>query len=256
MEASSSRAGGVMSSTSSPWAEDDEPRRLDARPAACCIEAQRRADPAGDRAGDGGERVGVTLLERSACRAAGDVDRAPDAAADDEGGAQLVGDVGREEQVAVASAALRVAARDVVQDPDGHALRRQPGEGVDVLDQVLAAHEQLPGCRGLVRGEDTALDQLVGRVAGHQARVRVQRVPAAGVVVDDLAQPRGELGEELLARQSPGAEQIDLVDQALGRPCHRASVPRACKKDPHARGMVVTRRGGHAARMSRSTRGT
>ena len=116
------------------WTKDDEPGRLDARPAACCIEAQRRTDPPGDRARSGGEGVDVTLLERSACRAAGDVDRAPDAPPDDERGAQLVGDAGREEQVAVASAALRVAARDLVEDPDGHAPRRQPGESVDVLD--------------------------------------------------------------------------------------------------------------------------
>ena len=33
--------------------------------------------------------------------------------------------------------------------------------------------------------------------------LRVQRVPAAGVVVDDVAQPWGQLGEELLTRQSP-----------------------------------------------------
>jgi hypothetical protein len=124
-----------------PWTEDDQPRRLDARPAACRIEAQRRADPSGDRARDAGDGVDVTLLERSAGRAAGDVHRAPDAAADDEGGAQLVGDVGREEEVAVARAALRIAARDVFQDPDGHAPRRQTGEGVEVLDHVLAAHE-------------------------------------------------------------------------------------------------------------------
>ena len=73
--------------------------------------------------------------------------------------------------------------------------------------------------------EDAALDQLLGRVAGQQPRVRVQRVPAAGVVVDDVAQPRGELGEELLARQSPGAEQIDLLDQALDAtmPCAQVS---------------------------------
>ena len=68
--------------------------------------------------------------------------------------------------------------------PTGTRRAARPGEGVDVVDQVLAAHEQLSGGLGLVRREDAPLDQLVGRVAGHQARVRIQRVPAAGVVVD------------------------------------------------------------------------
>ena len=108
-----------------PRAENDKPRRIDARHAAGRVEAQRRTDPSGDRAGGAGERVGVTLLERAAGRAAGDVHGAPDAAADDERGAQLVGDVGREQQVAVAGAALRSAARGVVEDADGHAPRGQ-----------------------------------------------------------------------------------------------------------------------------------
>src|SRR5256885_502866 len=115
-----------MSSTSSCGPRTTSPGASTPVPPACCVEAERRTDPPGDRARGHGERIDVTLPERSACCAAGDVDRAPDAAADDEGGAQLVGDIGREEQVAVASAALRVAARDVVPDPDRHAPRRQP----------------------------------------------------------------------------------------------------------------------------------
>jgi hypothetical protein len=232
-----------------PRAEHHEPGRLDARPAPRRVEAQRRADPPRDRTGDAGEDIDVALLERAAGRAAGDVHRAPDAAADDERGAQLVGDAGREEQVAVARAALPSPARRVVQDADGQAPRGEAGEGVDVLDDVLAAHEQLSGGLGLVRREDAPLDQLVGRVAGHQPRVRVQRVPAAGVVVDDVAQPGGELGEELLPRQPPGAEQVDLVDQALGRPSHASQCPTRRKKHPRARGMVRGGRGDHASRM-------
>src|SRR5207247_10237442 len=101
------------------------------------IEAQRRADPPGDRSGDAGERVDVTLLERAAGRAAGDVHRPPHAATDDERGAQLVGNVGGEKQVAVARAALRSAARDVIEDADGHAPCGESSEGVDVFDDVL-----------------------------------------------------------------------------------------------------------------------
>jgi quercetin dioxygenase-like cupin family protein len=55
----------------------------------------------------------------------------------------------------------------------------------------------------------------------------------------------------------PGAEQIDLVDQALGRPCHASQCLTRRRKNPHARGMVVSRRGGHAARTeSTDTGGT
>ena len=185
------------------WAEHDHPRRLDARDAAGCIEAQRRADGTGDRAGEGGERVGVALLECTAARAAGNVHGAPDAPADDEGAAQFVGNVGRQEQVAVARAALGIAAASVVKDADGHPPRREAGEGVDVVDHVLAADDQLPGGRDLVEREHAALDELLGRVAGQQPRAGVQRVPAAGVVVDDVAEPWGQLSEELLTRQSP-----------------------------------------------------
>ena len=75
--------------------------------------------------GEGGERVGVALLERAAAAAAGDVHGAPDATADDERGAQLVGDVGRQEQVAIAGAALGVTAGDLVEDADGYPPRRR-----------------------------------------------------------------------------------------------------------------------------------
>jgi hypothetical protein len=87
--------------------------------------------------------------------------------------------------------------------PTGTRPRGEAGEGVDVVDHVLAADDQLPGGRGLVEREDAAFDELLGRVAGQQPRAGIQRVPAAGVVVDDVAQPWGELGEELLTWQSP-----------------------------------------------------
>jgi hypothetical protein len=114
-----------------------------------------------------------------------------------------VGDVGRRQQVAVARAALGVAAGDVVEDADRLPSRGEAGEGVDVVDHVLAADDQLPGGRGLIEREHAAFDELLGCIAGQQPCAGIQRVPAAGVVVDDIAQPRRQLGEELLTWQSP-----------------------------------------------------
>jgi hypothetical protein len=145
----------------------------------------------------------IAAVRAASASAAGNVHGAPDAPAEDEGAAQLVGDVGRQEQVAVARAALGIAAGGVVEDADGRPPRGEAGEGVDVVDHVFAADDQLSGGRGLVEREHAALDELPGRVAGQQPRAGVQRVPAAGVVVDDVAQPWGQLGEELVARQSP-----------------------------------------------------
>ena len=200
--------------------------------------------PRATAAGDRGEGVGVLRSERAARRAAGDVDSAPHAPADDECGTELVRDVGRQEEIAVARAALGIAAGGVVEDPDRHPLGGEPGERVDVIDHVLAADDQLARTGGLLRGEDPAADQLRGVVAGEQTRVRVERVPAARVVVDHRAHPRSELGEELLARQSPGREEIDLVDQRFDGPCHRRSVP------PHAR--KIPARGGWSRGAARS----
>ena len=201
--------------------------------------ASKRSDvriPRATAAGDRGEGVGVLLLERAARPAAGDVDRAPDPPADDERGTELVRDVERQEQIAVARAALGIAAGGVVEDPDRHPLGGEPGERVDVVDHVLAADDQLAGAGALLRGEDPAADQLRGVVAGQQTRVRVERVPAARVVVDHRAHPRSELGEELLARQSPGREEIDLIDQRFDGPCHRPSLPPRARKIPAREG--------------------
>ena len=85
------------------------------------------------------------------CRAACDVDRAPDPAADQERRAQLVRDAGRLEQIAVARAAGGMPARRVVENAHGDPARREVGERVVVLDQVLAADEQPPRGRGALR---------------------------------------------------------------------------------------------------------
>jgi hypothetical protein len=67
-------------------------------------------------------------LECAAAGAARNVHGAPDAPADDERAAELVGDVGPQEQVAVARAALGIAAGDVVEDADGHPPGGETGE--------------------------------------------------------------------------------------------------------------------------------
>jgi len=91
----------------------------------------------------------------------------------------------------------------MVEDADGHPPRSKAGEGVDVVNHVLATDDQLTGGRGLIEGEHAALNELLGRIAGQQPRAGVKRVPAAGVVVDDIAQSWGQLGEELLSWQPP-----------------------------------------------------
>src|SRR5205807_839978 len=101
-----------------------------------------------------------------------------------------------------------IATGAVVEGPDRHSLGGEPGERVDVVDHVLAADDQLAGAGALLWGEDPAGDQLRRVVAGQQTRLRVERVPAARVVVDHRADPRSELGEELLARQAAGREEI------------------------------------------------
>ena len=51
---------------------------------------------------------------------------------------------------------------------------------------------------------------------------------------------RGDSSAKNSSRGSPrGAEQVDLLDQALDRPCHAGQSRTPCKKDPRARGMVV-----------------
>ena len=122
---------------------------------------------------------------------------------------------GGHEQVAVAGAALGPSPRRLGQDPDRHPPARQLGERVAVLDHVLAADDQLARLRRALGGEDAALDQLGRFVAGQQQGLRVERVPAGRVAVDDPAQPRRQLGEVLVAGQSPGAQHRDLLLKPL-----------------------------------------
>ena len=135
-----------MSSTSLRRTQHDEARGARVVGAPRRIEAQGRADAVGDRAGDAGERHRVLAPEVAGLLAAGDVHRAPAAPAADEGGPQLEGDPRRDEQLAVARAALGAAARRVAEDADGRAPGGEAGEGVDVLAQVLAGDDQ--GARG------------------------------------------------------------------------------------------------------------
>ena len=202
------RAGGVISSTSScgpsttiPGASTPVMRRA----------ASKRSDarmPRPIAPVNRGERDRVALLECAAGPAASNVHGAPHAPADDERAAQLVWDVGRQEQVAVARAALGIAAGDVVEDADGHPPGGEAGEGVDVVHHVLAADDHLPRGRGRGEREHAAFDEPLGRVAGQQPRAGVQRVPAAGVV---LALARSDLLFATSAHPRIGGVSIRVV---------------------------------------------
>ena len=75
------RVGGV---------DHDQARCLVAGAAPGSVEAQRRSNAVGDRAGHAREGIGVALRERATLRAARDVDCAPDPPADDERRPELV----------------------------------------------------------------------------------------------------------------------------------------------------------------------
>jgi hypothetical protein len=172
----------------------------------------------GDRASHVCEGVGVALREGAGCLSSRNVDRAPDAAADHEGGAKLVGNAGWLEEIAVARAALGVSTRGVVEHAHGDPASGEGGEGVGIGDEVLAADQELAGLAGRLGRVDPVLDELVRRVAGQQPRVWIQGVPAGGVVVDDATQPLRQLGEVLVAREPAAAEEHDLLMQALRGP--------------------------------------
>ena len=211
----------MISSTALAASTHDQPGRLGAGAASRGVEAQRRSNAVGDRAGDAREGIGVPLRERAALPAPRDVDRAPHPPADDERRAELVRDARRLEQVPVARAALGVPARGLVEGPDRHPSRGELGERVAVRHEVLAANEQLAGSGRRLGGEDPALDEFCGRVARQEPGVRIERVPAARVVVDHAAQPRRQLREVLVARQAASAEQLDLLAKPVDGPARR-----------------------------------
>ena len=64
-----------------------------------------------------------------------------------------MGDVGRQEQVAVARAALGIAARDVVEDAYRHPPGGEAGEGVDVIDHdsLRTISSPAAGFEGFIR---------------------------------------------------------------------------------------------------------
>jgi hypothetical protein len=159
------------------------------------------------------------------------VHRAPGAAADDECRPQLVRDPGRHEQVAVAQAALRPAAGRLLECPDRPAAAGELRERVEVRRQVLAAQQEDPGLPGALGAVDAALDEVPRGVAGHQVRVRIERVPAHRVVGDQAPQPRRQLGEQLLGRDAASGEELDLVVQVVDRPRHVAQYGRRRRAD-------------------------
>ena len=148
--------------------------------------------------------------------AARDVDGAPAAAAADERRAQLVRDAGRVRAPRGSGCCARDARRSCDRAmPTGTRRDARLGERVEVLDEVLAGDHGRAGLPSAVSGVNTpSLDQLVRRVAGHQARLRIERVPAGGVA----GRRRGAVvpltsAEVLLAREAATSQQRDVVDE-------------------------------------------
>lgn len=129
-----------------------------------------------------------------------------------------------------------MATRGVREDAHRHPLGGQSSERVDILDQVLAAHDQLTGGRGLVWRVDATLNELPRRITRQQPRVRIERMPTAGVARDRMAQPRRELREELFARQPARREPLSLVEQAVDRPSHVSYSRKRTRNIPTCRG--------------------
>src|ERR1700759_3929530 len=107
IEASSSRAGGVIISTSSSGPGPTKPGASNPLMPPGSVEAQRGADPARDSPGDRGESVGVVLLERAARCAARDVNGTPYPTADHERGTELMRDVRGQQETSGGRAPLR-----------------------------------------------------------------------------------------------------------------------------------------------------
>ena len=162
------------------------------------IETERGAYPARDGGDNARDGLRVPLAEVWLVGTASHVKCPPGSAARDEGGAKLEGDARRGEQLPEAHASLGAPACRHAQDPHGRAPRRQRGEGVEVALEILARDDQLSGCACAVRAVDTTFDQLAGSVAGDEASLGVERVPAHRVGVDGAADALRRLGEELL----------------------------------------------------------
>ena len=76
-------------------------------------------------------------------------------------------------------------------------------------------------------GRRTIVDQLVRRVARHQTRLGIERVPARRVAVDYASQPRGHLAEVVVPGQATTSEYGHVAHKLIdlpARPGHRARV--------------------------------
>ena len=105
--------------------------------------------------------------------------------------------------------------------------------------------------------EDAELDQLLRRVARHQARLRVERVPARRVAVDRAAQPLRRGPVKYSSRGSPRSpSRRSSSAQPIGAPRAAAMLPvshprlRTQERSPRARD-GRRRRGGQEARSKR-----
>ena len=99
--------------------------------------------------------------------------------------------------------------------------RGELGESVAVRHEVLAANQQLARSGRCLGREDPALNQFCGCIARQEPGVRIERVPAARVIVDHTAQARRELCEVFVARQAASPEQLDLLAKPVDGPTRR-----------------------------------
>ena len=87
----------------------------------------------------------------------------------------------------------------------------EPVELVDIVDGVL-----------VVRQDGKAVGEALEAMLGDQVRPRVERVPTRAVERDRSLQPGRGLIEELLAPQRAKGEALEVIEQALRRPCQSA----------------------------------
>ena len=199
-------------------AEHHQPGSAAVRGLAGRVEAQRGPDSLRDGGGDACQCSYVVSAEVCSVLAASDMDGPPAPPTTDERRAQLERDAGRDEQLAIADAALGMAAGRLSKRGDRHATGRQAGEGVEIFDEVLARDQLGAGGDCRVGRENAFADQLVRCVAGHQPRLRIQGVPARRVAVEHAPQAGGDLGEVLVAGQAPSAEPGHVLNEPIEWP--------------------------------------
>ena len=117
---------------------------------------------------------------------------------------------------------------------------------VDVLDEILAGDDHRAGVGGALRRKHALTDQFLRRVACHQPRVWIDRVPAGRVAVEHASESRGNFSEVPIARQAATSKSGHVVHKLVdppARPGHRTSMAptrwdvQAAHKYPRDRGI-------------------